>query len=132
MVQEMDKKMIDKKAEKWNKNNKWFGKNKSLTLLAIYFHENLVNINVNPETEKYYKIINLFMEPFVTGKVKLKSRPKQRNIVKLTKAQKEIAKKLDVPLIAYTANNWKSGIVTGKQIYNLVILFRFRIYIYIH
>ena len=48
------------------------------------------------------------MEPFVTGKVKLKSRPKQRNIVKLTKAQKEIAKKLDVPLIAYTANNWKS------------------------
>lgn len=104
----MDEKMIDKKAEKWNKNNKWFGKNKSLTLLAIYFHENLVNINVNPETEKYYKIINLFMEPFVTGKVKLKSRPKQRNIAKLTKAQKEIAKKLDVPLIAYTANNWKS------------------------
>ena len=100
--------MIDKKAKKWHKNNKWFGKNKSLTLLAIYFHENLVDINVNPKTEKYYKIINLFMEPFVAGKVKLKSRPKQRKIVRLTKAQKEIAKKLDVPLIAYTANNWKS------------------------
>ena len=58
--------MIDKKAKKWSQNNKWFGKNKSLTLLAIYFHENLVNINVNPETEKYYKIINLFMEEKIT------------------------------------------------------------------
>ena len=49
--------MIDKKAKKWNKNNKWFGKNKSLTLVAIYFHEQLVDINVNPKTNKYYNII---------------------------------------------------------------------------
>ena len=67
-----------------------------------------MDINVNPATDKYYKIINLFMEPFVTGKVKLKSRPKQRKIVKLTKAQKEIAKKLNVPLLAYTANTLNS------------------------
>ena len=96
------KKMTDKKAEKWNKNNKWFGKNKSLTLLAIYFHENLVDINVNPATDKYYKIINLFMEPFVTGKVKLKSRPKQRQIGELTPTQIEIARKLEVPLLEYS------------------------------
>ena len=56
--------MIDKKAKKWHKNNKWFGKNKSLTLLAIYFHENLVDINVNPKTDKYYKIINLVYGTF--------------------------------------------------------------------
>jgi len=93
---------IDKKAKKWGENNKWFGKNKSLTLVAIYFHEHLVNINVNPRTEKYYKIINLFMEPFIEGKVKLKSRPKQREIVRLTKSQKKIAEKLNVPLLEYT------------------------------
>ena len=100
--------MIDKKAKKWNKNNKWFGKNKSLTLVAIYFHEQLVDINVNPKTEKYYKIINLFMEPFLNKKVTLKSRPKQRKMVKLTKVQKEIAEKLNIPLLEYTTNNLNS------------------------
>ena len=64
------------------------GNKNGIKIIAIYFHENLVDINVNPKTEKYYKIINLFMEPFVAGKVKLKSRPKQRKIVRLTKAQK--------------------------------------------
>ena len=100
--------MIDKKAKRWGKNNKWFGKNKSLTLVAIYFHEQLVEMNVNPRTEKYYKIINLFMEPFIEGKVQLKSKPKQRRIIKLTKAQKEIAEKLNVPLLEYTTNNLNS------------------------
>ena len=100
--------MIDKKAQKWGKNNKWFGKNKSLTLVAIYFHEQLVEMNVNPRTEKYYKIINLFMEPFIEGKVQLKSKPRQRRIIKLTKAQKEIAEKLNVPLLEYTTNNLNS------------------------
>ena len=100
--------MIDKKAKKWSQNNKWFGKNKSLTLVAIYFHEQLVEMNVNPKTNKYYNIINLFMEPFLNKKVTLKSKPKQRKIVKLTKAQKEIAEKLDVPLLEYTTNNLNS------------------------
>tara|TARA_R110000868_G_scaffold22328_3_gene91466 strand:- start:1519 stop:1830 length:312 start_codon:yes stop_codon:yes gene_type:complete len=100
--------MIDKKAKRWGKNNKWFGKNKSLTLVAIYFHEQLVEMNVNPRTEKYYKIINLFMEPFIEGKVQLKSKPRQRRIIKLTKAQKEIAEKLNVPLLEYTTNNLNS------------------------
>ena len=99
--------MIDKKAKKWNKNNKWFGKNKSLTLLAIYFHENLVLI-WNTKTNKYYNIINLFMEPFLNKKVTLKSRPKQRKMVKLTKVQKEIAEKLNIPLLEYTTNNLNS------------------------
>ena len=94
--------MTDKKAKKWATNNKWFGKNKSLTLIAFYFHEQLMEINVNPKTEKYYKIINLFMEPFIEGKVKLKSRPKQRQIGELTPTQIEIARKLEVPLLEYS------------------------------
>ena len=87
--------MMDKKTKKWSKNNKWFGKNKSLTLVAIYFHEQLV-------------VINLFMEPFLNKKVTLKSRPKQRKMVKLTKVQKEIAEKLNIPLLEYTTNNLNS------------------------
>tara|TARA_R110000796_G_scaffold199396_1_gene315596 strand:+ start:1084 stop:1398 length:315 start_codon:yes stop_codon:yes gene_type:complete len=100
--------MTDKKAKKWSKNNKWFGKNRALTLVAIYFHEQLVEMNVNPKTDKYYNIINLFMEPFLNKKVTLKSKPKQRKIVKLTKAQIEIAKKLGVPLLEYTTKNLNS------------------------
>ena len=48
------------------------------------------------------------MEPFLNKKVTLKSKPRQRKIVKLTKAQKEIAEKLDVPLLEYTTKNLNS------------------------
>ena len=48
------------------------------------------------------------MEPFIEGKVQLKSKPRQRRIIKLTKAQKEIAEKLNVPLLEYTTNNLNS------------------------
>ena len=81
--------------------NKWFNKNKSLTLVAFYFHEQLMDIKVNPKTEKYYKLINLYMEPFVNGKVKLKTRPKQRKMDPLTPTQIKIARKLKVPLKEY-------------------------------
>ena len=40
--------MVDKKAKIWEENNKWFGKKKSLTLATLYFHEQLVDMNVNP------------------------------------------------------------------------------------
>jgi len=94
--------MIDKKAKKWAKDNRWFGKKKLLTLIAIYFHEELIDINVNPKTEKYYKIINLFMKPFINKKINLKSRPKMRKTVKLTQTQIDIAKRLRVPITQYT------------------------------
>jgi len=42
------------------------------------------------------------MEPFIQGKVKLKSRPKQRQIGELTPTQIEIARKLEVPLLEYS------------------------------
>ena len=100
--------MISKKAKKWHKNNKWFNKNKTLTLLAIYFHEQLVDIDVDPKTDEYYNIIDLFMKPFLEKKVILKSKPKQRKTVRLTKSQKEIAEKLGVPLLEYTTNNLNS------------------------
>ena len=93
--------MVDKKTKTWAEKNKWFGKNKSLTLVAFYFHEQLMDIKVDPKTEKYYKLINLYMEPFVKGKVKLKSRPKQRQISELTPTQISIARKLRVPLEEY-------------------------------
>ncbi len=94
--------MVDKKAKIWAENNKWFGKKKSLTLAAIYFHEQLVNMNVNPRSKRYYDLINLIMKPYVSRKIIFKSRPKRRRTVILNPNQIEIARKLRVPLKAYT------------------------------
>ena len=94
--------MIDKKAKTWAENNKWFGKKKLLTLAAIYFHEQLIDMNVDPKSKKYYDLINLIMEPYVSKKIIFKSRPKTRRTVELTPSQIEIARKLKVPLKAYT------------------------------
>ena len=92
------------KAEKWAEKNKWFGKNKSLTLVAFYFHDQLMGIKINPDTKKYYELINLYMEPFVKGKVKLKTRPKK--MAPLTPGLIEIARKLKVPLEEYNKVRW--------------------------
>tara|TARA_R110000782_G_scaffold11708_2_gene35298 strand:- start:328 stop:636 length:309 start_codon:yes stop_codon:yes gene_type:complete len=94
--------MVDKKAKTWAENNKWFGKKKSLTLAALYFHEQLVDMNVNPRSKRYYDLINLIMEPYVSKKIIFKSKPKRRRTVKLTLTQIDIARKLRVPLKAYT------------------------------
>ena len=105
--------MIDKKAEKWAEKNKWFGKNKSLTNAAIYFHGRLVNMNVNPTSKKYYDLIDLIMEPYVSKKIIFKSRPKKKKMEELTPSQIDIAKKLKVPIkllkLHYESNKveWK-------------------------
>jgi hypothetical protein len=53
----------------WVEKNKWFGKNKKLTYLAFNFHDQLVNrIKINPNTKKYYQLIDLLMKPFLLKK----------------------------------------------------------------
>ena len=105
--------MVDKKAKIWAENNKWFGKNKSLTLAALYFHEQLVDMNVNPRSKRYYDLINLIMEPYVSKKIIFKSRPKKKKMEELTPSQIDIAKKLKVPIkllkLHYESNKveWK-------------------------
>tara|TARA_R110002167_G_scaffold136506_2_gene323279 strand:- start:300 stop:542 length:243 start_codon:yes stop_codon:yes gene_type:complete len=55
----------------WADNNKWFGVNKKLTYQAFDFHKILVEeVKINPKTKKYYQLIDLLMEPFLTQNIK--------------------------------------------------------------
>jgi len=61
---------VDKKAIKWAKRNKWFGKNRKLTYTAWNFHDLLVDdIKIDPNTKKYYQLIDLLMKPFLLKKI---------------------------------------------------------------
>lgn len=47
---------IDRKAEKWAKQNKWFGKDMPMTYTAFDIHKKLVDEEgVNPKSDKYYE-----------------------------------------------------------------------------
>jgi hypothetical protein len=50
------KNKVDRKAEKWAKQNKWFGKDMPMTYTAFDIHKKLVDEEgVNPKSEKYYE-----------------------------------------------------------------------------
>ena len=58
----------DPKAEKWAKNNNWFGDDRLMTETAFKIHRELVEFEgVNPQSKKYYneidkRIYNKFKE----------------------------------------------------------------------
>ena len=46
----------DRKAEKWAKQNKWFGKDMPMTYTAFDIHKKLVDEEgINPKSDKYYE-----------------------------------------------------------------------------
>ena len=50
------KNKVDRKAEKWAKQNKWFGKDMPMTYTAFDIHKKLVDDEgVNPKSDKYYE-----------------------------------------------------------------------------
>ena len=50
------KNKVDRKAEKWAKQNKWFGKDMPMTYTAFDIHKKLVDEEgINPKTDKYYE-----------------------------------------------------------------------------
>ena len=50
------KNKVDRKAEKWAKQNKWFGKDMPMTYTAFDIHKKLVDEEgINPKSEKYYE-----------------------------------------------------------------------------
>lgn len=47
---------IDRKAEKWARENKWFGKDMPMTYTAFDIHKKLVDEEgINPKSDKYYE-----------------------------------------------------------------------------
>jgi len=61
---------VDKKAIEWAERNRWFGRDIKLTHQAFDFHNELVGeIKINPNTKKYYQLIDLLMRPFLLKKI---------------------------------------------------------------
>jgi hypothetical protein len=103
----------DPKAQEWQSQNKWFGKDKMMTYAAMGLHEDLMEEGFDATSDEYYNEINSRLKEKFPALDGGKSRPTQkvasavrtspsgRRTVKLTPSQVAIAKKLGVPLEEY-------------------------------
>jgi hypothetical protein len=111
---------VDAKADKWAKDNAWFGSDDEMTAYAMGVHNKIVKEGVDPSSDEYYETINsrmqstfsdYFGEDGQTEGQETKKRksnvvaPATRSTspkkVTLTRTQVAIAKKLGVPLELY-------------------------------
>ena len=111
---------VDAKADKWAKDNAWFGSDDEMTAYAMGVHNKIVKEGVDPSSDEYYEKINsrmqstfsdYFGEDGQTEEQETKKRksnvvaPATRSTspkkVTLTRTQVAIAKKLGVPLELY-------------------------------
>ena len=111
---------VDQKADKWAKDNTWFGQDDEMTAYAMGVHNKIVKEGVDPASDEYYETINSRMrstfsdyfgeeeqlEEQETKKRKSNvvapaSRSTSPKKVTLTRTQVAIAKKLGVPLELY-------------------------------
>ena len=106
----------DPKAEKWAKNNEWFGDDQAMTFAAFGIHQELVDGGVDPTSNEYYDRVdeemrNNFPHKFseeqsapvqqVAASSRGASGRKTSRKIKLTPSQVAIAKRLNVPLEEY-------------------------------
>ena len=106
----------DPKAEKWAKNNEWFGDDQAMTFAAFGIHKELVDGGVDPTSNEYYDRVdeemrNNFPHKFseeqsapvqqVAASSRGASGRKTSRKIKLTPSQVAIAKRLNVPLEEY-------------------------------
>ena len=119
-VQRQESVQVDAKADKWAKENTWFGQDDEMTAYAMGVHNKIVKEGVDPSSDEYYEKINsrmrsnfseYFGEEEQTEEQETKKRksnvvaPASRSTspkkVTLTRTQVAIAKKLGVPLELY-------------------------------
>jgi hypothetical protein len=111
---------VDRKAQAWQSENKWFGSDDEMTSFALGLHTKLVKSGVDPQSDEYYRRLNarireVFPDAFESGEPTDAASPPTRksNVVApvtrstapkkivLTKSQVNIAKRLGVPLELY-------------------------------
>ena len=110
---------VDERAQKWAKENPWFGPDKAMTGYVMGVHEELISDGVDPTGDEYYEKINsrmrqVFPSQFEdTSEEVVEETRKKANVVapatrstapkkvKLTQTQVAIAKRLGVPLELY-------------------------------
>jgi hypothetical protein len=116
--------VVDERANQWQSNNTWFGKDRRMTSYALALHEELTQEErINPSSDEYYKRIDAemrrrFPDKFESGgndgqQTNAEPSSKPSNVVApvtrgtaakkvvLTKSQVELAKRLGVPLELY-------------------------------
>ena len=108
----------DPKAQDWAEDNKWFGKERAMTMTSFAIHQDLVEEGFDPTADEYYteidkRIRNEFPHKFdedsgtktrsvqTVASAKRSARTGRSKSVKLTPSQVAIAKKLGVPLEEY-------------------------------
>jgi hypothetical protein len=121
----------DKRAEDWQKENRWFGQNKVMTAMALGLHEELKDSGVPVGSDEYYDALNKtmrrrFPEQFEETQEEEvpkapAARPKQRSVVapavrttsptkvKLTQTQMNLAKKFNLTPEQYAIELKKLG-----------------------
>ena len=110
---------VDQKADKWAKDNTWFGQDDEMTAYAMGVHSKIVKEGVDPASDEYYETINSRMRSTFSdyfgedGQTEQETKKRKSNVVApasrstspkkvtLTRTQVAIAKKLGVPLELY-------------------------------
>jgi hypothetical protein len=73
----------DSRAQSWQTNNQWFGKDEEMTSLALGVHEKLVRSGIDPTSDEYYRRIDSTMQkrfPEHFGDDSLDAKPAQRKL----------------------------------------------------
>jgi hypothetical protein len=121
----------DRRAEDWQKENRWFGSNKVMTAMALGLHEELKDSGVPIGSDEYYETLNKtmrrrFPEQFEEAQEEevpkaQAARPKQRTVVapavrtsspqrvKLTQTQMSLSKKFGLTPEQYAIELKKLG-----------------------
>lgn len=121
----------DERAVEWQKQNRWFGKNKVMTAMALGLHEELKDDGVEVGSDEYYETLNKtmrrrFPEQFEETQEEevpkaQSARPKQRTVVapavrtsspqrvRLTQTQMGLSKKLGLTPEQYAIELKKLG-----------------------
>lgn len=109
---------IDPKAQNWQRNNEWFGKDEEMTSLALAVHTKLVNSGIDPKSDEYYqrldtRIRQVFPDKFESEETADTKQRQKSNVVAsatrsvapkkitLTATEVQIAKRLQIPLETY-------------------------------
>ena len=109
---------LDEKQEKWVENNAWFGEDEIMTLAAFSIDQKLVQEGFDPKTDDYYNEVDKRLRkefPHKFEESSAKSKPQQKvasagrvagntsskRQVKLSPAEVQMAKRLNVPLTEY-------------------------------
>jgi hypothetical protein len=113
---------ISRKAQTWASKNDWFGQDRVMTSAAMNLHDELVGQGFDADSDDYYNEIDKRLKDYFPSKFRdaeetsdeetgnrkivqnvagVSRKQGGRRIVKLTKSQIAIAKKLGVPLEEY-------------------------------